>query len=298
MRPKITGCTLKRKNSRFYDLEFETERTARVPRVTSVLGVKNKPALIPWAGKEQKKRDLWAVGEAYDIAIGARGRTCNISRNKFVELTDKWIGEKKAYEKVSKVATDLGTQAHDWIRWEIMGELGYSGDALGAEPKVDPKADNSCIRFMEWRAKIDWRPIAVEFPVYFYDETDDAGYAGTVDAIGDVPTANPDVRQLLVLDWKTGKAIYEESWMQMAAYLNALNNMFPDEMPPALGKHAMTGSVGFAKPVNGAIVRLPKGENDPDAETYYLKDDHRHLDGFFAFLDGFEYVEWVSNQNA
>jgi hypothetical protein len=44
------------------------------------------------------------------------------------------------------------------------------------------------------------------------------GYAGTLDAIARIPALTDE---LLVLDWKTGKAVYPEVGLQLAAYRRA-----------------------------------------------------------------------------
>src|SRR4030095_11775676 len=50
--PRITRTDSK--VGRFYDITHADGTTARYPSVTSILGAINKPALIPWAAKEER----------------------------------------------------------------------------------------------------------------------------------------------------------------------------------------------------------------------------------------------------
>jgi hypothetical protein len=81
-------------------------------------------------------------------------------------------------------------------------------------------------------------PLAIERTVY----CEVCGYAGTLDLYARVSGV------LTVLDWKRGKAIYPEAFLQNAAYRHAATRR---GMPSA----------------QGMIVRLPKYQNDPAWEA-------------------------------
>lgn len=53
------------------------------------------------------------------------------------------------------------------------------------------------------------------------------GYAGTLDCI-----AKKKDGELVILDFKTGKYVYEESALQLTAYLEALREMYPKKKRP------------------------------------------------------------------
>ena len=78
--------------------------------------------------------------------------------------------------------------------------------------------------------------------------------------------------QLTVVDWKTGKAIYPEAYLQNAAYRHALREM------------------GHGDPVQGIIVRLPKNTEDPEFEAQIIPDSEESL--FQTFLHTFELWKW------
>ena len=73
-------------------------------------------------------------------------------------------------------------------------------------------AENALISFFEWKSRHEIEPIKCEVP--FVSET--LKYGGTIDCyctLDGKPT---------LLDFKTGKAIYEEYFVQLAAYRNLL----------------------------------------------------------------------------
>jgi hypothetical protein len=81
-------------------------------------------------------------------------------------------------------------------------------------------------------------PLALERVVY----CEDCGYAGTMDLYARVKGV------ATVLDWKTGRAIYAEAFLQNVAYRHAAARL---GMPAA----------------QGIIVRLPKRLDDPAWEA-------------------------------
>jgi len=85
---------------------------------------------------------------------------------------------------------------------------------------------------------VNLEPLAIERTVYCLA----SGYAGTLDLYARVKGA------LTVLDWKSGKAIYPEAFLQNIAY-----------------RHAATRA-GLPS-AQGLIVRLPKRLDDPAWEV-------------------------------
>lgn len=101
-------------------------------------------------------------------------------------------------------AADIGTAVHDAAEALVLGK---------PWPELkDPRAAASLDAFRTWFN--DFRPhfLSVEAPVY----SDKQRYAGTLDAIIDVEIDG--VAQRLLIDYKTGKDVYSEVGLQLAAY--------------------------------------------------------------------------------
>lgn len=93
----------------------------------------------------------------------------------------------------------------------------------------------------DWAQSVALESLAIERVVY----CEDCGYAGTLDLyarVKGIPT---------VLDWKTGRAIYPEAFLQNVAYRHAAARL---GMPPE----------------QGIIVRLPKQFDDPAWEAMHV----------------------------
>jgi len=90
----------------------------------------------------------------------------------------------------------------------------------------------------DWARNVNLEPLAIERTVYCLA----CGYAGTLDLYARVKGL------LTVLDWKSGRAIYPEAFLQNLAY-----------------RHAATGA-GLPS-AQGLIVRLPKHLEDPAWEV-------------------------------
>src|SRR5215470_10946789 len=90
----------------------------------------------------------------------------------------------------------------------------------------------------DWAKSVDLEPLAIERTVY----CELCGYAGTLDLyarVSGIPT---------VIDWKSGKAIYPEAFLQNVAYRHAADRL------------------GLCSE-QGLIVRLPKLADDPAWEV-------------------------------
>jgi hypothetical protein len=94
--------------------------------------------------------------------------------------------------------------------------------------------------YKEWEKESQLKPIAIEQKVWSRKYK----YAGTMDVYGECYGART------LLDWKTGKSIYDEASLQNAAY-----------------RHAWVEMEQAEAPIVGLIVKLPKREDDPGFET-------------------------------
>jgi len=140
----------------------------QVPGVTTVLGVLNKPFLVPWANK-----------------LGLQG----------IDST-----------KYKDEMADIGTLAHLLIMNHLRGEETDTGDFSQNDIKL---ANNCFASYLAWEKPHELKPILIEKPLV----SDKYNYGGTADWVGYLDD------ELVLLDYKTGKAIYPEMFYQLAAYV-------------------------------------------------------------------------------
>lgn len=210
-------------------------------RVTSLLNVIAKPALIGWAGKQE--------GLAYEAAL----RETILAQPKMLAMLpaellntmagcDKWMGEfldavrerkgkMKAAEKKQVEASDIGTACHLWIEWWARKELGQKV----REPQVNGTTAMLRDAFIEWADRAEFRPLYVEEKVWSIEHR----WAGSLDLAGTIGGED-----FTVIDIKSSSGIWPEQKMQVAAYCLGANELF-----------------GRGLPV-GRIIRLPKTEAD------------------------------------
>ena len=103
-------------------------------------------------------------------------------------------------------AANIGTIVHARIMAYYRGE---EIDNSNIAPDIWGMTNNSLQSFFEWTKNRDIKPIIVEKPMI----SEKYGYGGTPDIFGEMdgePT---------LLDFKTGSGIYEEHFIQIAAYL-------------------------------------------------------------------------------
>lgn len=229
------------RRGRFYRLDDGTE----LPSVTNILGAIAKPALIYWAANQERDLVMRAACSLYrDLPLNAPKMTDAA----YIDTLRRRLGTEKSHQRELRKAADIGTQAHALIEWNLRRELGQT---QLDQPQIGPKAMWAFSRYEEWRRSVRLRPIFIEQPVWSRRHL----YAGTIDLCAEVKES--DV--LSVVDWKTGKAIYEEALLQNAAYVEALIEM----------GHA-------SHDTHGLIVRLPKVEGDPEFETRVITPQERH----------------------
>ncbi|MBA7564150.1 hypothetical protein ES708_05812 [subsurface metagenome] len=104
---------------------------------------------------------------------------------------------------------DIGTLAHEMIFSHLRKEK--TDTSFYSQKQID-LAENSFLKYLEWEKKHNLKPILLE--AQFVSEK--YQYGGTVDnfcILDDVVT---------LLDYKTSKAIYTESHIQVSAYRNLL----------------------------------------------------------------------------
>ena len=207
------------KRDRFY-----TILGRQFPSVTTILDVIAKPALGPWYAKEERRYFEAAMLEVL-ARPGARDPEYVLSA-----VVEAVTGVKAADRERQKAAA-IGTAIHAGIEWHLRTRL---GEDAGPEPRLPEAAIWAVESWKDWARSVDLQPLAIERAVY----CELCGYAGTLDLYARVAGV------LSVIDWKSGRAIYPEAFLQNVAYRHAADRLgLPSEQ--------------------GLIVRLPKLINDP-----------------------------------
>jgi hypothetical protein len=224
---------------RFYTIDGQ-----RLPSVTTVLDIIAKPALGPWYAKEERRYFETAMLEVLSRP-GARDPEFVLAA-----VAEAVTGVKAADREKQKAAA-IGTAVHAGIEWELRRQL---GEDAGPEPRLPEAAAWAVESWKDWARSVSLEPLAIERTVYCLE----CGYAGTLDLYARVKGV------LTVLDWKSGKAIYPEAFLQNLAY-----------------RHAATRA-GLPSS-EGLIVRLPKRLDDPAWEVMPVPTTLT-LDDFLAAL--------------
>jgi hypothetical protein len=240
-----------RSGSRWYKIEDK-----EYPSVTTILSVIGKPALIAWSGKVERELVTAASMSLYRDLHG----TPKLSDIAYLTSLQTRLGLERAHVKELAKAGEIGTQAHSLIEWNLRAGM---MESAGPSPRIGDKAMWAFMAWEDWKKSVNLKPIFIEQTVW----STQYGYAGTMDLFAEVngvPT---------VIDWKTGKAIYPEAYLQNAAYRVALREM------------------GHGDAVQGIIVRLPKNTEDPEFEAVIVPESEETL--FDTFLHTFELWKWA-----
>lgn len=242
---------------RFYTMDDGRE----FPSVTSILQAINKPALVQWAAKEERTMTIQAAADLYEDIHA----TPQMSRPTYVATLDARIGKTKAHQKLMAKASEIGTQAHALIEWNLRKSL---GQVVGPEPKIVDKALWAFMAYEEWAKSVDLTPLLIEQRVFSLTHA----YAGTMDLLAKVDG------QITLIDWKTSKSVYGEAHIQNVAYQVALSEM------------------GHQRAEAGLILRLPKVETDPTFEAVPVPPADTLFPVFLAVKQVWEW--WVEEEKA
>jgi len=163
-----------------------------LPSVTSIIGMKDKPALVTWAGNM-----------AAEYAIEHRDALASLEPEAAVAAV------KGAWRRKRDKAANFGTAVHLAI------ETGET------PPEDDPRAGyvRGSIRALN-DLGVDVTHQELEFVSMQHN------YAGTADVVG------TNLNGRVILDWKSGKGLYPEAAMQLVALMNADHVIVDDEMIP------------------------------------------------------------------
>lgn len=238
------------------------------PSVTTILQVISKPALVAWSAKVEREMVTNASADLYlDIA-----GTKPMSRMGWLNTLQMRLGKEKAHKKLLEKAGDIGSQIHSLIEWTLRASLMQQP---GPPPLICNPAQWAFMAWEDWRKSVNLKPIFIEQTVW----SDNNCVAGTMDLFaelsgevkakhwmtGEVVTKTLD-KVTAVIDWKSGKRVYPESFLQNAAYRSFLREM------------------GHGDPQEGLIVRVPKIEKDPEFEVVWCPPEEECLPTFYHAL--------------
>jgi hypothetical protein len=137
------------------------------------------------------------------------------------------------------------------------------GQEVGPQPIISPAAAVAFAAYERWRQGVTLKIRGIEQVVW----SKTCAYAGTLDVWADVDGVET------VIDFKTGKAVYREAKLQIAAYAHALREM------------------GHGDPQQGLVLRLPKTEADPAFEAVPVTDLPHYFRGFLHALRMWHFIE-------
>jgi hypothetical protein len=222
--------------------------------VTSILSVIGKPALINWAANTERALVLDASADLYED-LPTDGR--KMGRPAYIATLTSRLGKLKAHQRELAKASEIGTKVHALVEWTLRKE---KGEEVGEAPPLRDAAAFAFSVWETWRKQVTLKPLAIEQMIWSRAHQ----YAGTLDLLAEITIDAGKV--VAVLDWKSGKGIYDEAILQNAAYIQAVIEM------------------GHAKaPVWGVIVRVPKVEKDPEPEMRIVTPSEQR-EAFAAFL--------------
>ncbi len=151
---------------------YKNKDGMRVPSVTTVLGILNKPYLLNWVAEVTRNGEDWT--------------------------------------KVRDSAGGAGTLAHAMVLANLQGKKLAKGDMTDCSSDTIKLAGNSFDSFLEWKKEHQLEPVLLETPLIC--NLPGLEYGGTMDFYGRIDG------KLTVMDFKTGKGLYDEYSIQLAAY--------------------------------------------------------------------------------
>src|SRR5690348_18268905 len=116
------------RSGRFYEVDGEM-----FPSVTNILGIINKPALIPWAAKVERELVLECSSELY-LDAPAEPR---MSKTAWITTMQQRLGKARAHTRELQKAGDIGSQVHALIEWTLKAKLMYEA---GPSPRITDAA--------------------------------------------------------------------------------------------------------------------------------------------------------------
>ena len=167
-------------NSRGYTINGQ-----KYARVTSTLSIINKPGLVGWTKKV-------VLDKARDVLFRYAGSAGPMNLSAMM-LEIETAGAER------ETAAALGVKIHSLIQ-----QLWEEGAAVCVPPEFYPQVASAVAFLREYEIQ----PVHTEFTVW----NEALHVAGTIDGVG--------LRhgRVVIWDWKTGRSLYPETALQLAAY--------------------------------------------------------------------------------
>ena len=178
-------------------------------RVTTALGIINKPALVPWAAKMalQKVREVLVNPDVCRELALALEETPE-SYDEFVDLLIERAS--KAPNEARDARGEAGTEVHALIHEVLaLDDIDRAAFLNGSDA---PLAVSEALRFL---SDYDIEVVDTERVVWLPD----LKVAGTIDGVG---IRNGDI---VIWDWKTSAGLYWETALQLGAYAQLLSKL-------------------------------------------------------------------------
>jgi hypothetical protein len=172
------------------------------PSVTSILNVLAKPFLTPWQLKMME-------GEIKSQLICSIEGTCELNIEKIIK------NAKKAADNYRDEKGAIGTKIHHII------EKRFNNQDISEERKADHKISAIMFQIEKWIKENELSPLLVEA----YLVSKKHGYAGACDLVAKQNTKRHG-EQIILVDFKTGSTLTEESQWQLAAYAACYNETY------------------------------------------------------------------------
>lgn len=135
--------------------------------------------------------------------------------NKQALLAWAWKQGEKGISLYEKPEADIGTLAHMMIDADVKGKI----IDLGQFPmNIQNQAKTAYDNFSQWKSTHNFKPVETEISL----TSEKYQYGGTIDCIAMLDG------KLSILDLKTGKEVYEDHPVQIAAYAELWSENFPD----------------------------------------------------------------------
>ncbi len=199
--------------------------TKNLPHITQIIGLLNKPDLVPWSARlatehmQEKTVEIVIdpltklLNEIKDMHLEAEVMTNKIKIIRD-ETDKKFVGENSEIAKEAKSkhikkkdeAADRGKRGHSAIERFLQAKDGTQID-------VDEDIAKPFKKFRDWWILNDVDPVEVECSVW---SEEGGGYKGTFDLAANLK--KEDKKILYLIDYKFSPRLYDDVSYQLAAY--------------------------------------------------------------------------------
>lgn len=218
--------------------------------VTEALGVIHKESLERWKRDGEADAIRHAANQLYKETHESGHPLSPINHRISLE---KRIADVRREWRKEATAAERGTDVHTHIAHHLRLMINATNGA--ALPVIDERQQAQVDRARKWVTDNRFIPLWVEQPVFHGRLL----YAGTPDVVGSIDGSR------MIVDWKTGAALWHSYRLQQIAYMDAY--------------HEMTGE----QPQQGLVVRLDADPEAPD-EIDVVPYDMDLLDVFIGCL--------------